>query len=571
MLTRTTILSAGWFEFLIIAIDLSDLEVLNFIMGHRHFPNLPNMSGFNQGHGNNSQPQQTYHPTVLSEVLPVPENGSFVSPLFNSSRGGVRTDHQWIPEDRLNEYASQSFYREEHSIPPPYSGNSYYSYSDPAAAGNLYMHPPPDRNTSQMNASYYNRQSTHDFEGVIPYPLRGGERRSYKRKHPEDPSRSYGAGSSSSSSQLQIEKPNSDYQGISSGPIGLHQHRGSGLTVSSEDSLRNVRIRSRLDVDPISVRTHLSSYPSQHYHSATFQTNPPGRVNFSSSNADQARQQWNHIPHSSSSSSAAALAPGRGSIAGHSGVSPTMGQYVVGGSASNGIGGHHDYISSGHPLSSSHYFNSTSAQVARGSGNLYSRSSLSAYRNGLSYSSARHEAVSPNVQSYVGSSDSRYMGSLSAGGLHSNYRNVRSSLALERVQPISGLVDTRQRIGTEVSMIVDHPSFYSASRTSFDQYRDMRLDVDSMSYEELLALEETIGSVSTGLSEDMISDCLSGKRHSCGDQNCVEESCAICLEEYKNDDGIGTLKNCGHDYHVDCITKWLLVKNVCPICKAAAN
>lgn len=131
-----------------------------------------------------------------------------------------------------------------------------------------------------------------------------------------------------------------------------------------------------------------------------------------------------------------------------------MGQYVVGGSASNGTGGHHDYISSGHPLSSSHYFNSTSAQVARGSGNLYSRSSLSAYRNGLSYSSARHEAVSPNVQSYVGSSDSRYMGSLSAGGLHSNYRNVRSSLALERVQPISGLVDTRQRIGTEVCSIV---------------------------------------------------------------------------------------------------------------------
>ncbi|KAK1396412.1 RING/U-box domain-containing protein [Heracleum sosnowskyi] len=535
-------------------------------MGHRHLPNLPNMSGFNQGHGNNRQPQQSYHPT---EVLAVPENGSFVSPLFNLSRGGVHTDHQWNAEDRLHEYAPQSFYREEQSLQPPFSGNSYYSYSDPAAAGNLYMHPHPNRNASQMNASNYNRQSTHDFEGVIPYPLRGGERGSYKRKHPEDPSRSYGAGSSSSSSQLQIEKPNSDYQGVSSGPIRLHQYNGSGLTVSREDSLRNVRSRSRLDVDPIAVRTHVSSYPSQHYHSATFQTYPPGTVNLFHSNADQARQQWNHIPLSSSS--AAALVPGRGSIAGHSGLSPMMSQYIVGGSASNGTGGHQDYISSGHPLSSSYYFDSTSTQVARGSGNLYSRSNMSAYRNGLSYSSARHEAVGPNMESYVGSSDSRYPGSLSAGGLHNNYRNIRSSLDLERVQPISGLVDTRQRIGTEVSMIIDHPSFYSVSRSSYDQYRDMRLDVDSMSYEELLALEETIGNVSTGLSEDMILKCLSGKRYSCGDQNRVEESCAICLEEYKSDGGIGTLKNCGHDYHVDCIKKWLLVKNVCPICKAAAN
>ncbi|KAL7219095.1 hypothetical protein ACSBR2_012219 [Camellia fascicularis] len=40
------------------------------------------------------------------------------------------------------------------------------------------------------------------------------------------------------------------------------------------------------------------------------------------------------------------------------------------------------------------------------------------------------------------------------------------------------------------------------------QYGNMRLDVDDMSYEELLALGERIGNVNTGLSEDMISKCL---------------------------------------------------------------
>ncbi|BBH01714.1 RING/U-box superfamily protein [Prunus dulcis] len=66
-----------------------------------------------------------------------------------------------------------------------------------------------------------------------------------------------------------------------------------------------------------------------------------------------------------------------------------------------------------------------------------------------------------------------------------------------------------------------------------DQHRDMRLDIEDMSYEELLALGEQIGH-----------------------------------DNYKKREKIGTL-HCGHEYHVD-LKKWLLVKNVCPICKSEA-
>ncbi|KAL0283371.1 UNVERIFIED_CONTAM: putative E3 ubiquitin-protein ligase HIP1 [Sesamum angustifolium] len=41
-----------------------------------------------------------------------------------------------------------------------------------------------------------------------------------------------------------------------------------------------------------------------------------------------------------------------------------------------------------------------------------------------------------------------------------------------------------------------------------DRYRDLRLDVDNMSYEELLELGDRIGYVSTGLREDEIACCL---------------------------------------------------------------
>jgi hypothetical protein len=42
----------------------------------------------------------------------------------------------------------------------------------------------------------------------------------------------------------------------------------------------------------------------------------------------------------------------------------------------------------------------------------------------------------------------------------------------------------------------------------YDQHRDMRLDIDNMSYEELLALGDKMGTVSTALSEEALSRSL---------------------------------------------------------------
>ena len=43
----------------------------------------------------------------------------------------------------------------------------------------------------------------------------------------------------------------------------------------------------------------------------------------------------------------------------------------------------------------------------------------------------------------------------------------------------------------------------------------------------------------------------------------------ISQEEYQVKDCIGTL-DCGHRYHAECVHQWLLVKNMCPICKTTA-
>ncbi|KAK8913548.1 E3 ubiquitin-protein ligase ATL42 [Platanthera zijinensis] len=122
-----------------------------------------------------------------------------------------------------------------------------------------------------------------------------------------------------------------------------------------------------------------------------------------------------------------------------------------------------------------------------------------------------------------------------------------------------------------VSDVINVPTYFDTV-DSFDEYRNMRLDIDDMSYEELLELEETIGNVNTGLSEDHIPSCLTVSVHCSSTQShedLGEAGCSICLEEYKGGDNLGTLK-CRHAYHLSCVKDWLRIKNKCPICKTSA-
>ncbi|GAB2231041.1 hypothetical protein Droror1_Dr00027328, partial [Drosera rotundifolia] len=112
-----------------------------------------------------------------------------------------------------------------------------------------------------------------------------------------------------------------------------------------------------------------------------------------------------------------------------------------------------------------------------------------------------------------------------------------------------------------------------------DHHSDLRLDIDDMSYEELLSLGEQIGSVNTGLSEKDITDHLETKSYrpfsasinleELPPSDQIGDSCVICQLEYEEQDKLGCLA-CGHDYHEECLKKWLCLKNVCPICKSTA-
>ncbi|CAN6938444.1 hypothetical protein HID58_073189 [Brassica napus] len=102
--------------------------------------------------------------------------------------------------------------------------------------------------------------------------------------------------------------------------------------------------------------------------------------------------------------------------------------------------------------------------------------------------------------------------------------------------------------------------------SSYDHFRDLRLNVDGMSYEQLLELGDRIGYVNTGLNEKQIKTCLRKVKPFNKDTPLDDRKCSICQEDYEAKDEVGKLR-CGHRYHISCVKQWLLRKNCCPVCK----
>ncbi|XP_022777083.1 probable E3 ubiquitin-protein ligase RHG1A [Durio zibethinus] len=145
----------------------------------------------------------------------------------------------------------------------------------------------------------------------------------------------------------------------------------------------------------------------------------------------------------------------------------------------------------------------------------------------------------------------------------------RSRLVVSEIRNVLDLMRRGENLPFEDVMILDQSVFFGVADIH-DRHRDMRLDVDNMSYEELLALEERIGNVNTGLSEETILNHLKRQKYSSAPGAQLEaEPCCVCQEEYNDGEDLGTLE-CGHNFHADCIKQWLMHKNLCPICKTTA-
>lgn len=108
---------------------------------------------------------------------------------------------------------------------------------------------------------------------------------------------------------------------------------------------------------------------------------------------------------------------------------------------------------------------------------------------------------------------------------------------------------------------------------SMDEDDELELDVDELTYEELIALGEFIGQEKRGLSLNEISTCLHACKRSPVDETKSGgiDRCVICQVEYEDGESIVALLPCEHLYHSECISNWLQVKKICPICSTEVS
>eukprot|EP00669_Euglena_mutabilis_P007926 TRINITY_DN3099_c0_g1_i1.p1 TRINITY_DN3099_c0_g1~~TRINITY_DN3099_c0_g1_i1.p1 ORF type:complete len:361 (+),score=108.54 TRINITY_DN3099_c0_g1_i1:39-1085(+) len=104
----------------------------------------------------------------------------------------------------------------------------------------------------------------------------------------------------------------------------------------------------------------------------------------------------------------------------------------------------------------------------------------------------------------------------------------------------------------------------------FSALQEEDLDVDAMSYEQLLALQSRIGVVARGV------DAADLARHTVEWRLRPEEipgflvsgfdQCRICHDDYEAEETLRRLR-CTHAFHGPCIDRWLSEHRACPLCK----
>ncbi|KAL4441836.1 hypothetical protein ABPG77_003752 [Micractinium sp. CCAP 211/92] len=96
---------------------------------------------------------------------------------------------------------------------------------------------------------------------------------------------------------------------------------------------------------------------------------------------------------------------------------------------------------------------------------------------------------------------------------------------------------------------------------------DDDVDPDELTYEELTALGEAVGTVSRGLAQADIDALPQAQYFEVASADAAaEEQCPICRVEYEPEDMVKVLPLCKHYAHPECTSEWLKRNKVCCIC-----
>jgi chromosome segregation ATPase len=124
--------------------------------------------------------------------------------------------------------------------------------------------------------------------------------------------------------------------------------------------------------------------------------------------------------------------------------------------------------------------------------------------------------------------------------------------------------DLRNKNDDLENKIMDLADELDEAEGDLEQSVDMaQPNVDEMTYEQLLELEEQIGSVANGLTEEEIKSLKHGKFIK---NKYLEDKCIICQYNFLELESVVGLP-CKHCFHFACLKPWIEKQHYCPLCK----
>lgn len=154
-------------------------------------------------------------------------------------------------------------------------------------------------------------------------------------------------------------------------------------------------------------------------------------------------------------------------------------------------------------------------------------------------------------------------------GESSQLRRSESEIALDEAIALSLELHTFDNISLPESRVTlagsSNRGASSSSEETSAAHQDTA-DPDSMTYEELLELRDTVGTESKGLPKELMAMLPTFKHKTTFfSKKKNHQECVICYMPYKNGHQLITLP-CMHMYHSKCITRWLKQSKNCPFC-----
>ncbi|KAG0473185.1 hypothetical protein HPP92_015042 [Vanilla planifolia] len=193
------------------------------------------------------------------------------------------------------------------------------------------------------------------------------------------------------------------------------------------------------------------------------------------------------------------------------------------------------------------------------------------------YRSLQRNSETDTARSSRNSSEGDPVDTLQRPESPSKKRNIESQLAIDEayareLQELEYQLSHTSLNGTsgiESDFMLGQPSTINQVNVGNDTVTQAvtedDVDPDRMTYQELQSLGEAIGTESRGLSDELICYLPTSKYKTGLFSREKHDECVICRMAYKNRDKLIILP-CKHQYHKSCISRWLKINKVCPIC-----